>query len=287
MRLIKPKQISGEIMTLLDEADKEVIIISPYIKVSEWNKLLNTFKNLQNRKVDLKIFYRENESQTFNEVKKLGIKAYPIKNLHCKIYLNEKQGVVSSMNLYKYSDENSLDIAYKTENKLEFDELLDFYKRYIEPNLIHRTVSLTKFITKLKRLLKKELDSKFVDLIKIDNNQVNIKTSSNNYWFGFDSENRNNIFWLEGIITSTHFDYANHIGNEFKENFGLDVELIGSEESRGYNYVKYQESEKIMSSSLSEIYEIDSEKFLPIIVQFIERTESFRNLFGQIKYQTW
>ena len=39
MKLIKPSQISGEIMTLIEEADKKLIIVSPYCKFSDWKKL--------------------------------------------------------------------------------------------------------------------------------------------------------------------------------------------------------------------------------------------------------
>ena len=149
MKLIKPKQISGEIMTLLDEADKEVIIISPYVKVTEWKKLENTFQKLKLRNVDVKFYFRENENKTLYEIENLGFKAVPIENLHCKVYMNENYGIVSSMNLYKYSDENSLDIAYKTDNAEDYNELRDFYDRYIKESFNNTIIDLSDFLTLL------------------------------------------------------------------------------------------------------------------------------------------
>lgn len=44
MKLIKPSSVSGEIMTLIEEADEKVILVSPYCKVKKWYKLLNKIK---------------------------------------------------------------------------------------------------------------------------------------------------------------------------------------------------------------------------------------------------
>ena len=46
--------------------------------------------------------------------------------------MNEKEAIVSSMNLLLSSEMNSLDIAYKTTNLEEYNELLDYYNRYIK-----------------------------------------------------------------------------------------------------------------------------------------------------------
>ena len=39
MKLIKPSEISSSILTLLDESDERVIIVSLYMKVSKWLNL--------------------------------------------------------------------------------------------------------------------------------------------------------------------------------------------------------------------------------------------------------
>ncbi len=40
MKFIKPPELSSKIMTLLDESDTFVILVSPYVKISRWYKLL-------------------------------------------------------------------------------------------------------------------------------------------------------------------------------------------------------------------------------------------------------
>ena len=51
MKLIKPKQISGEIMTLIDESDEFVVIVSPYVQVKKWTKLKNTLSSLKKKNI--------------------------------------------------------------------------------------------------------------------------------------------------------------------------------------------------------------------------------------------
>ncbi|RLD71592.1 MAG: hypothetical protein DRI98_04685, partial [Bacteroidetes bacterium] len=48
-----------------------------------------------------------------------------------KLYLNERYGIVTSMNLLLSSEINSLEIGYATETWTEYNDLLGFYHRYI------------------------------------------------------------------------------------------------------------------------------------------------------------
>lgn len=132
MQLIKPKQISGEIMTLIEEASKQLIIISPYYNVSKWYKLLNAFDSLRNKNISIEFYVRKSEHVSISEIKNIGFIPFEIPNLHTKLYLNETYGIVSSMNLNVSSDTNSLDIAYKTESDKEYAELYKYYETYIK-----------------------------------------------------------------------------------------------------------------------------------------------------------
>ena len=141
MQLIKPKQISGEIMTLIEEASQQLIIISPYYNVSKWYKLLNAFNSLNNKNVSVEFYVRQSEHASITEIKNIGFIPFEIFNLHTKLYLNETYGIVSSMNLNVSSDTNSLDIAYKTETAEEYAELYKYYKTYIK---IHSEIKAIK-----------------------------------------------------------------------------------------------------------------------------------------------
>lgn len=141
MQLIKPKQISGEIMTLIEEASKQLIIVSPYYNICKWYKLLNAFDSLKNKNISVEFYVRQSEHESISEIKNIGFTPFEILNLHTKLYLNESYGIVSSMNLNVSSDTNSLDIAYKTETDEEYAELYKYYKTYIK---IHSEIKAIK-----------------------------------------------------------------------------------------------------------------------------------------------
>jgi hypothetical protein len=46
MEIIKPSEISGKIMSLIDEAKQFVVIISPYYNLGKWQKLTSRIEKL-------------------------------------------------------------------------------------------------------------------------------------------------------------------------------------------------------------------------------------------------
>lgn len=131
MELIKPAEISGKIMTLIDDASELVVIVSPYNKFTNWTKLTKRISEALTRGVKIEWYIRANVKDNYSEVLKLGIKPIEVENLHCKIYMNETSAVVTSMNLLEYSDSNSIDIGYQIINKKDHDDLMEFVNLYI------------------------------------------------------------------------------------------------------------------------------------------------------------
>ena len=133
MKLIKPSEISARILTLLDESDERVIIVSPYMKISKWYKFVNKINKLKTRRIPTEIYIRDDpeNAATYHDLDQLELKYKKIPHLHCKLYMNERYGIVTSMNLLLSSEINSLEIGYITENRTEYNDLLRFYNRYI------------------------------------------------------------------------------------------------------------------------------------------------------------
>lgn len=130
MKIIKPAEIAAKIMTLIDEADEELIIVSAYNNLSDWDKLKKHFQGAISRNIKINYFVRAKEQH--RGLNELGIQPTPIKNLHAKFYMNEKYAIVTSMNLVHYSDTYSLDIGYLVDNEEELFELKDYYTRFIK-----------------------------------------------------------------------------------------------------------------------------------------------------------
>ena len=123
MRLIRHSEISGRIYTLLDESDERVIIVSPYIKIASWHKLTKKLRELNSRNIPVDIYVRDDPENkaTYNDLRILGLPYKKIPYLHSKLYMNEKQGILTSMNLLLSSEINSLEVACNTEHQKDFN----------------------------------------------------------------------------------------------------------------------------------------------------------------------
>lgn len=184
MDLIHPAEISGKIMTLLDQAKEEFIIISPYNNITYWRKLLTRIQKAQERGVRITWYTRANvRDNSLELIRGLGIEPIEVENLHCKLYLNESKAVVTSMNLSQVSDNASLDIGYYITEPDKYTELKDFVKTYIEirkddllqyikPKIHSPTKTFFEILQiELKSLPKRNYDITMVskDMIAIDN----------------------------------------------------------------------------------------------------------------------
>ncbi len=133
MELIKPYEISSRILTLLEESEKRVIIVSPYVKISKWYKFIHRINALKSRRIPILLYVRDDPENiaTYRDLDQLELKYQKIPHLHSKLYLNEKWGIVTSMNLLLSSEINSLEIGHVTENRKEYNDLMDYFHSYI------------------------------------------------------------------------------------------------------------------------------------------------------------
>ncbi|SFH81776.1 phospholipase D-like domain-containing protein [Halpernia frigidisoli] len=118
-------------MTLIEDAEEEIILVSPYVSISGWTKMKKCLERAVKRNVKITFFARENAKQDLSFIKQIGINLILVMDLHAKLYLNENCGIITSQNISQYSDTNSIDIGYVTENISERKELIDFIKKYV------------------------------------------------------------------------------------------------------------------------------------------------------------
>lgn len=109
---LNTQSISEEISTLIREAEREIIIIVPYIKTSQ--NIYNELFNANARGVETTIIYRENnlkgsEREKFIALDNLNLMHHP--NIHAKCYYNGERLIISSMNMYEYSELNNREMG--------------------------------------------------------------------------------------------------------------------------------------------------------------------------------
>lgn len=133
MELIRPAEVTGKILSLIEDAEKSLVIISPYNNFIGFNKFIKRFKEAKEKGIEIAYYSRKNEIHKGMDL--IDIEPFLIENLHAKLYLNEKYAIFSSMNLVKYSDDFSIDFAFKTETEAEYQEAVHFYENYIKKRL--------------------------------------------------------------------------------------------------------------------------------------------------------
>lgn len=93
---------------LIKEAKDRLILISPFLKLNDRIKELLTDKD--RLKIDVRIIYGKSELQPEELAWLKGltyIRTSFCKNLHAKCYLNEELCIISSLNLYEFSQVNN------------------------------------------------------------------------------------------------------------------------------------------------------------------------------------
>jgi phosphatidylserine/phosphatidylglycerophosphate/cardiolipin synthase-like enzyme len=93
---------------LIKEAKDRLILISPFLKLNDRIKELLTDKD--RLKIDVRIIYGKSELQPEELAWLKGltyIRTSFCKNLHAKCYMNEELCIISSLNLYEFSQVNN------------------------------------------------------------------------------------------------------------------------------------------------------------------------------------
>ena len=140
MRYLKTTAITLEIDNIISEAKKGIVIISPYLQLSEQFAAKLKVANLKN--IPIEIVYRQEKDNYYSKQNKYvsifdlftnwentEIRQYG--NLHAKVYFNEEKAIITSLNLYAYSVENNFEsgvlITKSDEPDLFKDILKDYY----------------------------------------------------------------------------------------------------------------------------------------------------------------
>ena len=110
-----------------EDARKHLVIICPYLKINE--KLRRTIEVADRKGVNLFVIYgkRELDEGTMTWLKGLRhSNIASIKDLHAKLYMNEEMAVISSMNIYEYSQVNNEELGVlcgKRQDRNEFKDI--------------------------------------------------------------------------------------------------------------------------------------------------------------------
>lgn len=103
---------SNQIEKILIEAKKELVLISPFLKISK--TFFERLNDASKRDVRIKIVYGKDELRTSEQeqLKRLNnLELFFFENLHAKSYYNESEMVITSMNMYEFSEKNNREMG--------------------------------------------------------------------------------------------------------------------------------------------------------------------------------
>jgi hypothetical protein len=122
--ILTTPHISVRILKIIEETEKYCFLVTPYF--DNWTHLENCLKKAADQKKKIiffirdEKFYTKNIQEFYNEYK---FDMIFVKDLHAKIFVNEREAIITSMNLYDYSQKNNHEIGVLIKNKDDVNKI--------------------------------------------------------------------------------------------------------------------------------------------------------------------
>jgi len=105
-------QIAANVESIIRDAKQKLVIVSPYIQLSK--AFFGRLKDADERGVKIILIYGKDELKSTEKNQLLGLKNLALcfcENLHAKCYYNEDNMVITSMNMYEFSEKNNREMG--------------------------------------------------------------------------------------------------------------------------------------------------------------------------------
>lgn len=141
-KFLDTEAISHEIKQIIKNSTDKIYLMSPYLQVNR--RIKEELIDKDKFALDIRLIYGKVElkSDELDWIKELSnLRLYYNEHLHAKCYLNENKAIITSMNLYDYSQRNNVEMGILVDK--EDDEKL--YKEiYAEVMKIQRNSERTR-----------------------------------------------------------------------------------------------------------------------------------------------
>jgi len=127
--------VSYHLQQLINKANEKLVLISPFLKINE--RIKQSLEDKNRMKIDIRVIYGKNELQPEenNWLKSMtSIRSSFCKDLHAKCYLNESEAIITSMNLYEFSQVNNNEMGIYVVKEIDpmlYNEIYEEVKRLI------------------------------------------------------------------------------------------------------------------------------------------------------------
>lgn len=279
MKLIKPSEISSKIMSLIEESDEFVLLVSPYVNISKWYKLLRKLDSLKARKIPFSFVIRDDNSNLNSayELDKLGYPYSSVRDLHAKLYLNEKYAIVSSLNLLLSSEINSIEIGYQIETEEEYAELKDFCKRFLSINFNFKAISIDNsfrgdwnlyLCNSISRNLNKRVS------VRQEDGSMSITVGSMRFDC-FIWSSKSNYLRLNCILSTKEYEAALNQKKYFSNLVDMKIDLQPSN-GKYYSLIWGTSEQELQSHTVTNLIESEKALIAEKIISFVTTIYNFK-----------
>ena len=160
-RFLTTTGVSYHLEEIIKGAEERLVVISPFLRIND--RIKSLFEDRDRLKIDIRVVYGKTELQPeeIDWLESMGsIRTSYCKNLHAKCYLNENQALLTSMNLYEFSQVNNHEmgvLVVREEESQLYDEIYQESMRIVRTSdEIRVTVARVETATKAEHNLERE-----------------------------------------------------------------------------------------------------------------------------------
>jgi hypothetical protein len=108
IKFLTTNGINFHLEELLKNSQKEIILISPYIQLQK------RIKEILSQKKDngLNIIFVCREKDLKEDLSRFATEVFDCPTLHAKCYMNENEAIITSLNLYEFSQQNNEEMGF-------------------------------------------------------------------------------------------------------------------------------------------------------------------------------
>lgn len=128
-KFLNTSGVSFFLEELIKRTKDKVILVSPYLQFND--RIKEHIQNLNIQKKDIRIVYRENKLHPDENnwlANQIGVRTSICKNLHAKCYINDNEAIITSMNLYEFSQLNNNEMGIHITKEADPELYRDAYE---------------------------------------------------------------------------------------------------------------------------------------------------------------
>jgi phosphatidylserine/phosphatidylglycerophosphate/cardiolipin synthase-like enzyme len=142
VKFLETTGVTYELTELIKKSKEKLWLVSPYIEIND--QIRGHINSSDGRNVDIRVIFRKDakiKPDDLSFLNNLKMKhLFECKDLHAKCYLNENTAIITSMNLYDYSQTHNREVGIKIDKETPEDK--DLYKEVYDEILSITEASL-------------------------------------------------------------------------------------------------------------------------------------------------